>query len=377
MNQRVMRQDQNLRNEAKRETLKEMARINGQRIRQLREALNLTQGNFAAKCGVSRTAVPLWENGKASPSQRCWSRMALLAREAPGIEGAWFFGQAGIDLEYLSELFPEFGRISRESEQRAIKIAAAMVEDSTKGTNAVPLLRIPATIHRPFSIRAEEIEGWLPLPAQMVEKSPNVIALRITSAFVRPIFGFGDTIIIDTADRDATNLHDELVLASYRPNAATKAAAEHVRRGQPSAEYIKEGIWPLLPEGLYLGWLRFDPPAPATGIRPLTLVSPRTDEIPSPVLSMLPFVVPSAICDKANPEDRLVAEEPEAVVLGKVLAWIASPKSLRVNHADHGSNQVVASGSEDFKTKKQAQPPMQQQRGRRARPNQGRASGGN
>ncbi|HVZ84378.1 MAG TPA: helix-turn-helix transcriptional regulator [Terracidiphilus sp.] len=377
MKKRALAADQNVRNQAKRRTLKEMARVNGQRIRELREKLELTQGAFATKCGVSRTAVPLWENGKANPSQRCWSRMALLAREAPAIDKTWFFQQAGLDLEYLSELFPEFGRISRESELRAINMAAAMVEDSTKGATAVPLLRVPANFGRPLSARTEEIEGWLSLPAEMIEKGPHVIAMRISPVFVRPIFGLGDTLIIDSADRDATNLRDALVVASYKPNASTKAAAEHLRRGQPGAEYIKEGIWPLLPEGLYLGWLRSDQPAPTTEVPHLTLVAPRTDESPSPVFSVLPFVIPSATYDKAHSENRLLTEEPEAVVLGRVLAWIASPKTLKGDNADHGSDQVVPSGYEVFETEKQTQSPKQQRQGRRARPNLGRASGGN
>ncbi|MBS1803701.1 MAG: helix-turn-helix transcriptional regulator [Acidobacteria bacterium] len=350
----MLKQNQNLANEAKRQKLKEIARVNGQRIRQLREALNLTQGSFAAKCGVSRTAVPLWESGKASPSQRCWSRMALLAREAPAIDGAWFFGQAGIDLAYLSELLPEFGRISRESEQKAINTAAAMVEASAKGATAIPLLRIPASIDKPISIRAEEIEGWLSLPGEMVGKDPNIIALRISPAFVRPIFGLGDTLIIDTGDRDLMTLHGALTLASYRPNAETKAAAEHMRRGQPGSEYIKEGIWPLLPEGLYLGWLRFDPPAPASGIRPLKLISPRIDDIPSPVLSMLPLISPNEGYDQLKAEARVVIQEPEAVVLGRVLAWIASPKSLRESQA---ANHAKPQGTGDFVAEQQAELP--------------------
>lgn len=337
---------QNFKNEAKRQKLKETAQISGQRIRQLREALNLTQGSFAAKCGVGRTAVPLWESGKASPSQRCWSRMALLAREAPAIDRTWFFGQAGIDLEYLSELLPEFGRISRQSEQKAINTAAAMVADTAKGATAIPLLRIPTSIDKPISIRAEEIEGWLSLPGEMIKKDPNIIALRISPAFVRPIFGPGDTVIIDTGDRDAKNLNGALVLASYRPNAETKATAERIRT-QPMAEYIKGSVWPLLPEGLYLGWLRVDVPEQATGTPNVTLISPRTDEIPAPVLSMVPIAVP----DQGTLKNGGAVEEPEAAIVGRILAWIGSPKSFSGSQA---SKQAGPRGIEEFVAEQQS-----------------------
>lgn len=373
---RVLKAEQNFRNQAHRQTLKEIARVNGQRIRELREKLELTQGAFATKCGVSRTAVPLWENGKANPSQRCWSRMALLAREAPAIDKTWFFQQAGVDLEYLSELFPEFGRISRESELRAINMAAAMVEDSTKGATAVPLLRVPANFGRPLSARAEEIEGWLSLPAEMIEKGPNVIAMRISSSFVRPIFGLGDTVIIDTGDRDMMNLDGALILASYRPNAETKAAAEHIKRSQPGGEDIKEGAWPFAPGGFYLGWLKFLAPQPDTGIRPIRLISPRLNGIQFPTTSALPLVNPNAPGGGANLGNQFANEELEAIVIGRVLAWIASPKSFKGNHADHGADKAVPSGSEELKMEQQTQSPRQQRSGRRARPNQGRASGG-
>lgn len=356
-----MKQEQNFINEAKRQKSKEAARINGQRIRQLRDTLGLAQGSFAAKCGVSRTAVPLWENGKASPSQRCWSRMALLAREAPAIDKAWFFQQAGIDLEYLSQLFPEFGRISRESEQRAISIAAAVVEDSAKGITAVPLLSVPAHFDRPLSTRPEEIEDWLSLPGAMVEKNPNVVALRVSPAFIRPIFSFGDIVFIDTGDRDVTNLHGALVLASYKPNSETKTTAEHVRRGQPVAEHMK-GMWPHLSEGMYLGWLEFDTPVSESRVRPLNLISAKLHEMPVPMHPILPFVVPIAMSDPEKLKDGVVVEGSEAVIQGRVLGWIASQKSLGSNRTDDAARQSIAMEIVDLNEKEQTQLPTQKRR---------------
>jgi len=356
-----VKQEQNFKNDAKRQKSKEAARVNGQRIRQLRETLSLTQGSFAAKCGVSRTAVPLWENGKASPSQRCWSRMALLAREAPAIDKAWFFQQAGIDLEYLSQLFPEFGRISRESEQRAISIAAAVVEGSAKGITAVPLLRVPAHLDRPLSTRPEEIEDWLSLPEAMLEKNPKIVALRVSPAFIRPIFSFGDIVFIDTGDREVKNLHGALVLASYKPNSETKTTAEHVRRGQPVAEHVK-GMWPHLSEGLYLGWLEFDTPGPESRVRPLNLISAKLHEMPVPMHPILPFVVPIAVSDPEKLKDGVVIEGSETVIQGRVLGWIASPKSLVRNRADGATKKRSAMEIEDLNEKEQTQLPAQKRR---------------
>ena len=51
-----------------------------EQVARLREALGLSQEQFAKKLKVTRVAVLRWEKGKAEPSSGAYVRMAQLAR---------------------------------------------------------------------------------------------------------------------------------------------------------------------------------------------------------------------------------------------------------------------------------------------------------
>ena len=48
------------------------------RIRQYRDRLGLTQGELAARLGVSFATVNRWENGQTKPSPLAWQRLIRL-----------------------------------------------------------------------------------------------------------------------------------------------------------------------------------------------------------------------------------------------------------------------------------------------------------
>ena len=60
-----------------------VARIWGERIRERRERLQLSQIDLAAAVGVTQTAVSKWENGECAPSRRHQPKLALALRERP------------------------------------------------------------------------------------------------------------------------------------------------------------------------------------------------------------------------------------------------------------------------------------------------------
>lgn len=53
----------------------------GDRIRQLRQALGLTQEKFAAKLGVTFPTVNRWENKRANPSPLAMEKIEAIAKQ--------------------------------------------------------------------------------------------------------------------------------------------------------------------------------------------------------------------------------------------------------------------------------------------------------
>ena len=53
----------------------------GDRIRQLRQELGLTQEKFAAKLGVTFPTVNRWENKRAKPSPLAMEKIAAIAKQ--------------------------------------------------------------------------------------------------------------------------------------------------------------------------------------------------------------------------------------------------------------------------------------------------------
>ena len=61
-----------------------MAEKQSQEIRRLREALGLTQEEFAREVGVSFTTVSRWENGHGKPSRLAQRQLEELAHRLDG-----------------------------------------------------------------------------------------------------------------------------------------------------------------------------------------------------------------------------------------------------------------------------------------------------
>src|SRR5689334_14298696 len=59
------------------------SRIIPERIREAREAVGLTDEQFAERIGVSRQAVGSYETGVASPRGEVFSRIIAVTRQAP------------------------------------------------------------------------------------------------------------------------------------------------------------------------------------------------------------------------------------------------------------------------------------------------------
>jgi DNA-binding transcriptional regulator YiaG len=69
-----------------------------QRVRALRQRLQLKQVDFAAHFAVTQAAVSRWEHGTKEPSAENYIRMGNIAGEP---ECFWFWKKAGMDLSRI------------------------------------------------------------------------------------------------------------------------------------------------------------------------------------------------------------------------------------------------------------------------------------
>ena len=313
-------------NVMKRERVKiqdESRKEDGERIRELRTALDLSQEGLAAKCGVTRISISSWESGKSRPSPRHWRQMAKLAGRVAPSTSMWFWEKAGIGREAFEDIFPEFERVTRESENRLREQMETTAADFT----IVPVIRTPVRFGKGSVVSLEEIEGYLSLPKQTVLPNARAFALRVSAEFVRPIFDVGDLVVIDPTETNLVQLNGKLVVAGYVADAETRRTADQHSRGLPVADHVR-GRWPYLFDGIYLGWLKTDPPVEGTMVRQMNLNSAKrtTDQ---PVQAGLEFTVPMANIAEPTPGQKVIAEESEATVLGRVICWISG------NNATH------------------------------------------
>lgn len=286
-------------------------KADGQRIAELRNALQLSQEAFARECKVSRIAVFRWESGQSEPSSKAWLFMAELARKVAPSTALWFWEKAGFNREALIHLFPEFEKSSREAVQRMREMASDPGGEFTR----VPLLRDPLYLGKASLPSPEEVERWISLPKEFISNASATFAVRVSALFVRPIFGVGDIVVIDTAQIDVLKLDGALVAALYAPSTTTKRASEAVLRGAPAPANV-QGTWPHLSGGLYLGWLKRNREGVHSHI--LESLSVYSDQ----------FSVPVAVIevDHDAPGGGELVPDEESGFLGRVICWMASPE---------------------------------------------------
>jgi hypothetical protein len=269
---------------------------------------------------VRRIAVFNWEKDNSTPSAPAWRKMAKLAGKVAPKTAPWFWEQAGFDRDVLQDLLPQLDALIRESEERV----TGMMKDAGDHLVAVPFKKpvLDSGGSRLATTGIDESKEWLMLPKAMVTLGPGAYALRISPLFVGPIFNFGDVIVIDPSQADALGLEGQFIAATYIPDAETRDLAERQTRNQPIAAYMR-GRFPFLEQGVYLGWLKADPPVPGMFGRLMYLNSAKTDTL-QPVSGTHEFSVPVAVIDEPPKEMKFVVSQPQAKVLGRVVCWMAA-----------------------------------------------------
>ena len=177
------------------------------RVRDLRLALKLKQEEFAARMGVGRIAALYWESGRSQPSAEVYVRMAKLAREVDLESAVWFWQRIGVDREALKDLLPEFKKYFDESEQRG-RVAS---QASAKGIVHVPILRGIGSVKEPLVAKPEQIDGWFPIPAELVPNPSRTSCIRAPKG-MSALFG-DDLVIVDVTPLPIEKLWGEIVIA--------------------------------------------------------------------------------------------------------------------------------------------------------------------
>lgn len=292
------------------------------KIRKLRLDLDFTQEKFAHACGVTRISATAWEIGKSSPAPRAWKQMAKLAAKVAPSTAMWFWAKAGFEHDDFQYLFPEFKRMVEDSELRIEQ----KLKSSTSDAVLVPIVRTPLPGQLRFPPSSEQIEDYLSLPTHLIQADWKLIAIRISDQFVRPIFSKGDIVLVDASSTNLIDLEGQLVVANYTPSAETQDLASMQSRGRPVAPHA-HGRYPFLESGVYMGWLKMDPRLPESNMRQLNLNSEKVST-EQPVTVGHEFTVPVAMVVESRPERRIVTPESEAILVGRVVFWIAAGPQL-------------------------------------------------
>jgi SOS-response transcriptional repressor LexA len=325
------------------------------RVAELQEALGAggSHQQFADHFKVNRVAALRWLRGVSPPSVANYIQMAKASTACGRRDLAlWFLKQAGIDRGVLEDLFPEFERLSRESERRIKKMAS---EQSGKFTN-VPILRSPAPLEAGRAPSADEIEEWLPLQPELVPNPGSTYAVRIGDVFVHPMFAKGSVIVVDIAQKDVTRLDEEIVLVKYTVSPHEKEAHEALLRHGKQPRFL---TWPHLQDGLYLGRLVREREGPRPGWHHRVLVEHgirgRNEEWEGFSVCVGAFRRSAAFNDGTHyvefdpemlehpstksPDWNLETHETDNGLLGRVICWMAAAESA----------QIVTSGNPSMK----------------------------
>jgi SOS-response transcriptional repressor LexA len=168
----------------------------------------LTQQTLAAKMNVTQGSVSNWLNGKKEPKPEMYFRMAkiwpdapempLLLKRASDISGS--FQVPGFE--------PMIGKRKPAAGTRRVKFGKL-----TSEAVELPLLKDPAATGTPRQVNEEEIEDYLPLPGSLCPHPEEMVCIKVQGDSMSPLLEDGYIVAVDTAQKDHSRLHGQMVAA--------------------------------------------------------------------------------------------------------------------------------------------------------------------
>jgi transcriptional regulator with XRE-family HTH domain len=187
-------------------------------IRELRQRLQVSQGDLARSLDCSAMTVSRWENGQLAPTAHYYIELGKLA----GKSDCWFYWEkAGLQSSDVLRVLPERERRhlaadpmldlaeagSGSKQQYKAKIVPIPVLQAVVGTHGgqgdrkASLSQIPA----------KEIMG---APAEWCPNPGYTSLLRVSGHSMEPLIHDGDIAAVDSSQTDRSNLDGKIVIVT-------------------------------------------------------------------------------------------------------------------------------------------------------------------
>ncbi|MCF8382440.1 MAG: helix-turn-helix domain-containing protein [Chlorobium sp.] len=193
----------------------------GQRVRLLRDHLELRQDEFGARVGISGNRISEIENGKGGTTA---SVLMSLCREFP-VNPEWVLSGRGKMLKERLGSTPravDFGirlNVLEEQMRRVLNAETDADPDPDQPLARVPLYMGAVPAGTP-DMAAGEIEEYLDMPASWIRGKKNIYALKVNGDSMIDIgIMHGDTLLVEAREKAK---HGQVVIASINGEVTVK-----------------------------------------------------------------------------------------------------------------------------------------------------------
>ncbi|MGH9787334.1 MAG: S24 family peptidase [Candidatus Acidiferrales bacterium] len=195
------------------------------KIKDLRDALGLSQEHLARRLDVTKKTIAEWEQARQSPSPERALQLAKLA--PPGELRRWFirfaFERMGADERFISDVLTE-GRRRRGGQaplaaDRLRVITSADLSERFRALEGldhfvpIPLLKDAAAAGSPREISDADIDGYALIHYSSCPNPSDFTCIRVRGDSMAPILHDGALVAIDHSQRDPLALSQKMVAA--------------------------------------------------------------------------------------------------------------------------------------------------------------------
>ena len=195
------------------------------KIKDLRDALALSQESLARRLNVTKKTIAEWEQARQSPTPERALQLARLA--PPGELRQWFtrfaLERIGADSRLvLDALLPsrrEKGRQSPLTGEGVRVITSADLSDRFRALEGldhfvpIPLLRDAAAAGSPREISDADVEGYALIHYSSCPNPADFTCIRVRGDSMAPILHDGALVALDHSQRDPLALNQKMVAA--------------------------------------------------------------------------------------------------------------------------------------------------------------------
>lgn len=192
------------------------------RISELRQSLNISQGELARRMECSAMTVSRWERGLLAPSAEFYIQLGNLAEARE----SWFFWEcAGLRADKITRAMPgtrPWGKPGHSaSKLEPARAGAAQVLGRSAKSNRVrlPLLKAIAGTHgeqgaRRVSLRMIPATNMIGTPSDWCPNPQYTSLLRVRGQSMEPLIRDNDIVAVDSFQTERDELDGKIVVAT-------------------------------------------------------------------------------------------------------------------------------------------------------------------